>query len=74
MKLPKGAESRVGICVRYLGRFSNVESTEELSREVEQAFEELVPHEYSGIYLFNEKKKCCFFYFKKFIYFQIFLK
>lgn len=57
MELPKGVESRVGICVRYLGRFSNVESTEELSREVEQAFEELVPHEYSGIYLFNEKKQ-----------------
>jgi PAS domain S-box-containing protein len=55
MELPKSAESRVGICVRYLGRFSNVESTNALSREVELAFEELVPHEYSGIYLFNEK-------------------
>ncbi len=55
MELPKSAESRVGICVRYLGRFSNVESTNALSREVERAFEELAPHEYSGIYLFNEK-------------------
>lgn len=57
MELPRGAESRVGICIRYLGRFSNVSTIDALSHEVERAFEELVPLDYSGIYLYNARSQ-----------------
>lgn len=47
--------SAVELCTTYLYRFLTINSVPELVKEAERAFEELLPMEYSGLYLFNEE-------------------
>ena len=49
--------SRVTICTHYLNAFSNLDDVTVLVREVEKALGELFPMEYSGLYLYDERKE-----------------
>lgn len=51
------APSRVSICTHYLNVFSNLDNVDELVYAFEKALGELFPMEYTGLYLFNEKKQ-----------------
>ena len=49
--------SSIELCTKFLNRFLSISSVDDLIKETEIAFEELLPMEYSGLYLFNEKKQ-----------------
>ena len=51
------ALSVVSICAHYLNAFGSLDDVRVLIYEVEKALAELLPLEYSGLYLYNEKQE-----------------